>query len=373
MKIYFFTTAPSKEYKSWSNIPYLLHRNLEKRGFTVKNYVLAELEPIKSIFNLPVRILNKYFNFGTTYFYVRTPLHFYLTCIFGTWIRYISNKCDVMLVQGFSYPINNRYNKQIILGDWPSEYLFEKFLKRPPNRFERYSIDRENTVIEAADAVVTLFPNVRDYMLQRYRNKNIYYLGNVVNIDEDISVPDNLMQIKQTSNRLLFIGQPFYLSGALQLIEAVREIRATGIVCEVDIIGIPQKLIGLEYEWLKIHGYLDKGKVSEKKRYYEIISAARVFVNTTPGWSGFQAMLEAMYFGNPIVVRPNESISSFFANLNDVCYLWDEDKIRLDVLLKCSFSNPREYQRMSEAARLSVKFSTWDKFTDKLVGLIKTM
>jgi glycosyltransferase involved in cell wall biosynthesis len=365
------TTAPSEDYKSWSNIPYLLHKNLEKRGFIVKNYVLLELEPIKTIFNLPVRVINKYFNVGTTYFFVRTPLHFCITCMIGKWIQYTSDKSDVMLVQGFSYPINNRYNRQIILGDWPSEYLFEKFLKRLPNRLERSSIERENAVIEAADAIVTLFPHVREYMLQRYKNKNIYYLGNVVNVDDDISVPEDILNIKQRSNRLLFIGQPFYLTGAKELIEAVRIMRAEGIDVEVDIIGIPQKLLGVEYGWLKVHGYLDKGKVSEKKRYYEIVLAAKVFVNTTPGWSGFQAILESLYFGNPIVVRPNEAISSYFANLSDICYLWDEDKIRLDLLLESIFNSPNKYNRMSEAARGAVKFSTWDRFIDKLIELIK--
>jgi hypothetical protein len=85
----------------------------------------------------------------------------------------MSVKQDVMVVQGFSYPPHNGKTRQIVLGDWPSEYLFEKFLKRRPNRLERKSIDRENAVIEAADAVITLFPNVREYMLLKYKNQNL--------------------------------------------------------------------------------------------------------------------------------------------------------------------------------------------------------
>ena len=371
MRIYFCTTAPSKNYKSWSNIPYLLHKNLEKRGYVVKNQVMREVEPLKTIFNLPIRILNKFFKLGTTYFYVRTPLHFFFTYLYSHWIGLISAKQDVMVVQGFSYPLHNGKNKQIILGDWPSEYLFEKFLKRQPSHFERKSIDRENAVIEAADGVITLFPNVREYMLGKYKNKNIYCFGNVVNVDDDVAIPADIQQRKINSKRMLFIGQPFYLPGALELIAAVRNLRQKGVDCEVDIVGIAPSLIGAEYGWLKVHGYLDKEKPADKQKYYELLSNARLFVNTTPGWSGFQALLEAMYFHNPIVVRPNESLSSYFSNLAAIAYVLEDAGPSLEDILFGSLTETEEYQQMSSASRKSVESSTWDNFTDEIIGLLR--
>jgi glycosyltransferase involved in cell wall biosynthesis len=371
MKIYFCTTATSSEYKSWSNIPYLLHRNLEERGLEVDNYVLREVEPFKTLFNLPIRVLNKFFKLGTTYFYVRTPVHFFLARICSIWIRLVSRPNDLMLVQGFSYPSHNGKNRQVILGDWPSEYLFEKFLERKPSHLERKSIDRENDVIEAADAVITLFPNVREYMLKKYKNRNIYCFGNVVNIDDNVTVPSDVRERKLKSNRLLFIGQSFYLPGALELIDAVRNLRTKGINCELDIIGISPKLIGINHEWLKVHGYLDKDNPLDKQKYYEILSNARLFVNTTPGWSGFQAILEAMYFGNPIVVRPNEAIRSYFQNLDEVAFLLKDEQVSLETLLQACFNDDIRYLRMSDAAKLSVESSTWKNFTDRLLDLIK--
>jgi glycosyltransferase involved in cell wall biosynthesis len=370
MKIYFCTTAPSKNYKSWSNIPYLLHKNLEKRGYIVKNYVMREVEPLKLLFNLPVRVLNKFFKLGSTYFYVRTPLHFFVTSLYSRYIGLMSAKQDVMLVQGFSYPIHNSKNRQIILGDWPSEYLFEIFLKRQPSRLERKSINRENEVIEAADAVVTLFPNVREYMLRKYKNRNIYYFGNVVNVDDDVMIPTDIRERKSNSKNFLFVGQPFYLTGALELIAAARNLRQQGIDCEVDIIGIDPNLLGVEYAWLKVHGYLDKEKPRDKARYYDLLSNARLFVNTTPRWSGFQALLEAMYFQNPIVVRPNESLRSYFSNLTAVAYILEEDGPSLESILVESLVDTARYQQMSDAARKSVESSTWKSFTNKLIGLL---
>nr|WP_315463738.1 glycosyltransferase [uncultured Rhodoferax sp.] len=371
MKIFFCTTAPSRNYKSWSNIPYLLHKNLEKRGYVVKNYVMREAEPLKTVFNLPIRVLNKFFKLGTTYFYVRTPVHFFFTYLYSRFIGLMSAKQDVMVVQGFSYPLHNGKNRQIVLGDWPSEYLFEKFLKRRPSRLERKSIDRENAVIEAADAVITLFPNVREYMLGKYKNQNIYCFGNVVNVDDDVVPPVDIRERKLNSKKLLFVGQPFYLPGALELIAAARNLRQQGLECEVDIIGIDPGLIGAEYGWLTVHGYLDKEKPGDKQKYYELLSNARLFVNTTPGWSGFQALLEAMYFHNPIVVRPNESLNSYFSNLTTVAHIVEEGGPSMESLLAESLTNSARYQGMSDAAHKAVESSTWNNFTAELIGLFK--
>ncbi len=371
MKVYFCTTAPSKNYKSWSNIPYLLHKNLEKRGYVVENYVMRELEPLKTVFNLPIRVLNRFFKLGTTYFYVRTPVHFFFTYLYGRCIGLMSAKQDAMVVQGFSYPLHNGKNRQIVLGDWPSEYLFEKFLKRQPSRLERKSIDRENAVIEAADAVITLFPNVREYMLRKYKNQNIYCFGNVVNVDDDVVLPADIRERKLNSKSFLFIGQPFYLPGALELIAAARNLRQQGFDCEVDIIGIDPGLVGVECGWLKVHGYLDKDKPGDKQRYYELLSNARLFVNTTPGWSGFQALLEAMYFHNPIVVRPNESLNGYFSSLTTVAHILEEDGPSLESILVESLTDSARYQQMSDAAWKAVEFSTWNNFTNELIGLLK--
>jgi len=370
MRVFFLTTASSKEYKSWSNIPYLLQKNLEKRGYIVENHVLRELNPFKTIFNLPIRIIKKFFKLETQYFYVRTPLHFFMTYLYSFYIKLVSAKDDVIIVQGFSYPLNNKKNRQIIIGDWPSEYLFEKFLKRIPTRLERKSIDRENKVIECADAVITLFPNVHEYMLQKYKNRKIYCFNNVVNIDDDVVLPRDIRQRKLDSNRLLFIGQTFYLEGALELVNAALNLRKLGFECEVDIVGIERKMIHVEYEWLKVYGYLDKGNAIHKKLYYEILSNARLFVNTTNGWSGFQAILEAMYFHNPIVVKTNETLISYFPSLDSFAHMYDESKTSLEAILVESFSNDYEYQKLSDAAKKAVESSTWNNFTNELIKII---
>jgi len=371
MKVYFCTTESSKKYKSWSNIPYLLHTNLEKRGHLVCNYVMREAQPLRALFNFPVRAWNRFYKDNVAYFYVRTPVHFFLTYILGRWIGLISTKPDVMLVQGFSYPLNNGKNRQILLGDWPTSYLFEKFLMRQPNRYEQSSIERENQVIEAADAVITLFPDVLEYMSRNYQNKHIYCFGNMVNIDDGVVVPVDIRQRKLASNRFLFIGKPFYLAGAFELIAAARSLRRRGFNCEVDVVGIDRALIGIEFDWLRVHGYLDKDNPDEKCKYYDLLANAKFFVNTTPGWSSFQALLEAMYFHNPIIVRTNDILQGYFPQLNDVAHIVDSEGGTLEMILTDIFTDGVRYKQMSEAARAAVESSTWGNFTAKLIELLK--
>jgi glycosyltransferase involved in cell wall biosynthesis len=370
-KIFLCTTVTSKDYKSWSNIPYLLHKNLEKRGFEVENVIFRELFPIKFLFNIPVRIAVKFFKVQTLYYFVRTPFHFFVTNLYSQYVRLVSKNEDVMIVQGFSYPMPNRKNKMFIIGDWPSAYLYEKFLKRTPSAFEMRSIERENKVIESANAVVTLFPDVHKYMLERYKNKNIYHYGNVVNIDEEIKISDDILNKKENSKKLLFIGKPFYIDGARELIAAVARLRSRGFDLEVDIIGIDSTLIEEKYNWLTLHGYLDKGIPSEKQKYYSLLENAKLFVNSTPKWNAFQATLEALHFYLPIVVRSNESLVQSFPNLDNISYLVGvKDNSLEEEIIKC-IEFKEIYLEKCKHAHLAAKPYTWENFINKLVELIE--
>ena len=354
-----------------SNIPYLLHKNLHDKGYYVINVVLRELFPIKFLYNLPLRVLIKFFGFRTTYYYVRTPLHFFFTYLYSQYIRYASKPDDVMIVQGFSYPPHNKKNRMLILGDWPSAYLFEKFLKRTPSRYEMKSIEREDRVIEMADAVVTLFPDAHKYMLQRYKNKNIYYFGNVVNIDDEVNISPDILSKKEKSIKLLFVGQAFYIDGANELITAVENLRACGYELDVDIVGIDSSLLKQRFDWLSIHGYLDKGIQMDKDKYYDLLENAKLFVNTTPGWNAFQATLEALYFYNPIVVRPNENLAQTFPMLESFSYKVGDKEGSLEEEIIKSFDLCDEYLEKCRKSHLAVKPYTWNSFTDNLLGLLK--
>jgi glycosyltransferase involved in cell wall biosynthesis len=120
-----------------------------------------------------------------------------------------------------------------------------------------------------------------------------------------------------------------------------------------------------------VHGYLDKSKSTEKRKYYDLLSNSRLFVNTTQGWSGFQAILEAMYFYNPIIIRPNDIVNDYFTNLENFAYLLDGNVLMLESIIIESVSNIARYQKMSDVAHKTVKSSTWNNFTNELINIIR--
>jgi hypothetical protein len=78
-----------------------------------------------------------------------------------------------------------------------------------------------------------------------------------------------------------------------------------------------------------------------------------------------------MYFYNPIVVRRNEVLESYFSDLATVAYLLENESFSLESLLLESLSNSARYEQMSNAARRAVMQSTWNNLVSGVINLIK--
>lgn len=95
--------------------------------------------------------------------------------------------------------------KTCIFCDWTIDYLIEVMQQRVPGILEKKSIERQRKEIEAADYVISLFPDVQEYMEKKY-NRKVYYLGNVINSEiRDFNV-DELIGKKHHGN-YLFVGE----------------------------------------------------------------------------------------------------------------------------------------------------------------------
>jgi glycosyltransferase involved in cell wall biosynthesis len=367
MKIYFCTTENANNYRSWSNIPYLIKNKLQEKGYCVKNIILYELQPIKFLFNILIRGINRQSKNKTTFFYNRTYLHYLLTYIYSLYIKIVAHKNDLVLIQGFTHPPIIFYNKTILLGDWPYRYIFQNFLKGVPSSFERHAIMREDRLIERANIVITLFPDVHDFMLSNYQNKNIFFLGNFVNVD--FSFDPLPITFKKSSNRILFIGRSQYIDSAFELVEAINRLRLLGEEINLDIVGITKAEMPINYDWVKIYGYLDKGVPDQKKKFYELLKNARVIANTTKNWNGFQALLEGMYFSNPMLIRDNPNINKFFDNLDDISYIVNDNPDSLCDKIKEVFDE-KHYSFKASCARKVSEQHTCGHFVEKLLALI---
>lgn len=368
MKIYFCSTESASNYKSWSNIPYLLKCHLEAEGYCVKNIILQEFEPIKFLFNFYIRAINLFKSDKTTFFYNRTYLHYFFSYLYSFYIKINANKDDVIIIQGYTHPPIIFKNKTILLGDWPYNYIFKHFLKRNPSAFERRAIHREDREIERANIVITLFPAIYNFMITNYHNKNIHFLGNFVNVDFSFDPLDT--SFKKLSNRILFIGRSQYKEGALELVGAINQLRLLGYEIFLDIVGITEIEMPVNYHWITFYGYLDKGVPEQKNKFYKLLKNARVVANISRDWNGFQALLEGMYFSNPVLIKNNENINKFFDKLEDIAYIVDDNPDSLCNSIKEIFVDESLYVSKAVNARKSSELHTWDVFVKKILKLI---
>jgi glycosyltransferase involved in cell wall biosynthesis len=341
---------------------------LETEGYYVKNIVLLEFQPIKFLFNLYIRAINLLKRDKTTFFYNRTYLHYFFTYLYSLYIKISANKDDVVIIQGYTHPPIIFKNKTILLGDWPYRYIFQHFLKRAPSAFEGRAILREDREIERANIAITLFPAVYDFMASNYQNENIHFLGNFVNVDFSFDPLD--VSFKQLSNRILFIGRSQYIDGARELVDAINQLRLLGHEICLDIVGIAEAEMPINYDWITFYGYLDKGISDQKNKFYELLKNARVVANTTKDWNGFQALLEGMYFSNPVLIRDNINISKYFDNLSDIAYIVDDNPDSLRNAVKEIFADESLYASKANSARKAVELHTLDLFIKKMVVLI---
>lgn len=366
-----FTNGDSEKISTWSNVPYFFTETLIARGIKVNRVNIKPLKIIKALHvNFIHKILKK-FNKDSRYTYLRSYLHSvnarYL--IKNAINRYPNSDAFVFLT--FSFSSAGLTNKPTILfSDWTFGYYFDYFRNREPDILEQKCIKRENWHVENANIVVSLFPSVTDYMQKVYKNKNIIYLGNVINSLYKASEKE-IIDLKTGSNNIIFVGSKKYIEGARALIEAFVILKEKIQNLKLQIIGMETRDFSSLPKDITCYGYLDKGKNEDRELYYKILKEAKVFVNTTPKWGAFSASIEAMYFYTPVIVFPyTDFLETFGKNLDFGYYCQDNSpELITDNILKL-FSN-KNYHSLCRQAHKSVEQFTWDSYIEKMLKAIE--
>lgn len=367
-KIIVFSTSDSRKLSSWSNVPYLFTETLMMHGLDVTRVHVKEIAIFAVLYRVIKKILTLLFGFHTSFEYSRSLIHFY----YSKWFmeRVLNkNDFDAVLILSFSYAPAVRFKKPVILfGDWSYEYYLKYFLNRSPDRLEINSVNRENAVLEQADFIFVLFPVACTYLLEKHNNKNIHYLGNVINAIEEPG-QENLI-LKKASNSIVFVGKEHYLEGAKQLIEVFSALKKDKPNLRLDIIGMGKSFFSDLPEGVVCHGYLDKGKERDRKLYYDLLKNARVFINTTPKWASFSAALEAMHFYTPVITTSYPEFVKTFGNEINFGYFYNGgNQYDLASLIKKIFTKT-DYEVLCINAHAAVKDFTWDSYVKKFVQVI---
>jgi glycosyltransferase involved in cell wall biosynthesis len=359
---------------TWSGVPYFFCNKLRAQGIKV-NYVNTGIErKIEWIYQkltgtIIIKLLRNYrADYSTSLLRYLIVKHKIKRSI----LRYPNS--DSLGFSSFCYSAAGMTRiPSIMISDWTLDYYMRFILKRKPRFFERRVLRRDDKEIEATDIVFSIFPGITEYLRQKYKNTNIYYLGNAVN--HIIPPPANCQELilkKQKSFKLLLIGGKKYSTGLQTLIRAFQLSRADFPNLSVHVIGMTEKDIGQQMtDGVFFYGYLDKNKETDSEIYYNLLCEAAIFINTTSLWPSFQAPIEAMYFYTPLILSPNTEFNKIFGDdIEKCCVFCAENNPELlaqyikDIL--CSMN----YEKMCKYSYSLVENFSWDVVIDNFLQIV---
>lgn len=367
--VVFSEQGDPRDFKTWSNVPYFFVKTLEAKGITVHTVNL-------SVQSRRHRYFTEAYNFiasGTSkdifYDYSRSAVYYYYSRLKIKQAVKKYKNADAFIFTTFSLSSHNFSNKpSILFCDWTIKHHIKYYLDREPVSIELAPIQRQDAVIEKADFVFVLFPAMASRMLKKYTNKNIHYIGNVIN--NLIASDDNAIEKKLKSNRLLFVGTRKYLQGALDLIDVYVSLKKYFPDLLLDIIGLDAADIKFLPEGVTCHGYLDKGISSQAEKYYKLVINAKLFINTTPKWGAFSACLEAMYFYTPVIVTAYKEFTETFGESIDFGTFYKKEENVLSEIIMNILANP-DYKSLCINANEAVKAHTWKQYVDNMIKIIE--
>lgn len=365
-KIMVFTYGDADSAKTWSNVPYFLTRTLENKGY---NVVKVNTRKCYLLQRCVDKIIHMFFK-NTEMAFAFTKLNERIVSRVSARAMKKNHDAKLVIVTNFSYLpscLNNK--KTLIFSDWTFEYLIRDMKKRSPSKLESRVIKRQTEVIKKADVVVSLF-HIAEDMKIKY-NKNIYYLGNVINIDDDIKSKQTQKDIHK--NRVLFIGQKKYVKSLEKIIMAINEIEKTGLEVKLDVIGMCEEDVdNISTKNVQFYGYLDKTLDIQKEKYYNLINNAKICINTSEGWGGFSSIIECMYLNTPIITSRYSEFEETFGKCIDFGFYCEKnDKNEITKLItKILKMDEKDYKNMSDNAYRAVKDFTWDRYVDKMLELV---
>lgn len=286
-----YSCGDSNSLSTWSNVPYLFVKALERKQIKILRVNIQPHRTINRCFNtFSYYLFRKILKKNACPEYARTILHDFLI---KKKLKKISNKYNDSALNLFlSYKFINPYSKSpnILWCDWTDRVVIER-MGREPKWYEKASLKREDKVIHDADVVYTMFPVCKTHMEELYGREFRYLDRNVVNTvyDKDYNI-DEVIAKRCISNDILFIGNHRYKGAAIELIEAYKTLKLHNPAIRLHIIGMTESELPdtTGDENITCYGYLHKDKTDERDLYYNLLLSAKLFVNPATQWGGVQ-------------------------------------------------------------------------------------
>lgn len=358
-----FSIGDSRKPSTWSNVPYFFTRTLESRGFVVQHVDIGPPRLLQLAFDLPWKAYCRLTGRYTRFTYLRSRYNRRITDakIRKALARWPGGHC-VFMTYSFGAGPSRPYS---LFCDQTFAQSIAYFDEREPDKLELPTILAERKVLKSASLVIALFPEIAE-SLRKFHGSKVKYYGNVVNIGSMAVNPQALLEKKLGTREIVFIGSRKYKEGLERLAEAVRVLNSRGMDrLVVNVVGMDHGDLRSPPQNMRFHGYLDKGKPEQARKYRQILEQSRVYVNPNPKWAAFSASCEALFLCTPVVIYPYREFQRTFGDVNRLgSALTTSKPAELADALAALLTNEQTWKTKALAAHEATKDMSWDNYVD---------
>lgn len=371
-EVLLFTCGNSNDISTWSNVPYLFSKTLEKNGYKLNRVDISPNRTINKLFNkASYTIFKRILKRKACPEFHRTWLHRFIT--YRRIKRATKLYPNIQFNLFLSFAFYNKYSTRpnVLWCDWTDRIVIER-LGREPKFYERRSLRHEDNVMQKADKVYTMFPKCKEHMEELYGREIIYLNRNVVNTvyDGGFNIDENI-NIRYNSNRILFIGNIRYIGAAKQLVKAYNMLKEKNRDIELHIIGMTNEQMNVDDNNIHCYGYLRKNIKEERELYYSLLHSCKVFVNPAQQWGGYSSTIEAMFYGSPIIVAPyDDFFCEFGTDINFGRYTCDKEALH-ETIRSIIDTDKNKYKDLCFNACKRVSDYTWNNYVDDFLKSLK--
>jgi glycosyltransferase involved in cell wall biosynthesis len=371
-KVILCADGDSRSIDVWSNIPFLLAEELERRGIELVRVNLAQSLWIKRLWRYTLGPRHKLCHWRTSFeFYRSRTNHWLTTRRLNRAIRRHGAPGTILINLSISAAPTRSSIPVVLFSDWSYHHYITARLGRQPDRAERGTISRDTAAMARASLVVLLFPESAARLQREIPAGRFRFLGHVIN-DHPLAPPPPAEPPAANPHRpwrLLFIGRPRYREGLDRLLASIQLLPAD-LPVQLDVIGLNATQVSdlpNPLHPVHLHGYLSKAESSQRQLYYHLLNQADLIVNASERWGGFSATVEAMHRRTAVLTPPYSEFTAIFGDAIPFgLLLRDLSPQALSAVISAELAAPQRLKAQQEAAHGAVAGFSWPAFVDRL-------
>lgn len=369
----------SRDIDLWSNIPFLLSAELERRGTELIVINLQVPWLIRRFWRYSLGARHKLRHWHTSVDFYRSRTNHWLT----SWrlnraVRRHGGPDTILINLSISGAPTRCTIPVVLLSDWSYHYYVTERLGRQPDRAEKATIDRDNAAMARANLVILLFPESAARLQRQIPSGRFRFIGHVINDHPQAPPPPQQppAATPHSPSRLLFVGRPRYSEGLELLLQALAQLPAD-LQVELDVIGINPHEFTTPSELqtvVRLHGYLSKADSAQRTTYYTLLNQADLVINASSRWGGVSATVEAMHRRTAVLTAPYAEFQALFGNsIPFGAYFGEVTHSAVAAAITAQLQDPVRLAEQQQAAHQDVNGFTWEVFVDRLFSEVDAL